>query len=202
MDRDREGNDGAGKKGFSVVDRRALAEDDGESSDTQTSADKPSYVRQLERALEDRDRKLREIASTHQSSLADLEEARIRIRREVYRELEQSRRSMIVEFLDVMDNLDRAIEAAGQTRDLDVLMEGVALVRDLFVSKLEGLGVSRVETLGSRFDPAVHEALTMVPVEDPSIDGTVVGVIRDGYVIGDEVLRPAAVAVGKSPTST
>ena len=186
-----------------MVDRRAarLDEDEGDAR-AESRGDKPSYVRQLERALEDRDRKLREIASAHESSLDDLEQARARIRREVSRELELGRRSMIVDFLDVLDNLERALEAARQTEDRQTVVEGVTLVRDMFVAKLEGLGVARVEALGARFDPSVHEALTTVPVKDPSADGTVVGIIKEGYSIGDEVLRPAAVAVGKSPTTT
>jgi molecular chaperone GrpE len=80
-----------------------------------------------------------------------------------------------------------------------LLLQGVAMVRDLFVSKLEGLGVARVEALGTRFDPRRHEALTVVPVEDPGSDGEVVSVIREGYRIGDDILRPAAVAVAQGP---
>ena len=50
---------------------------------------------------------------------------------------------------------------------------------------------------GERFDPQRHEAIALVPVTDPAQDGQVIDVMREGYLIGDEVLRPAAVAVGK-----
>jgi molecular chaperone GrpE len=75
------------------------------------------------------------------------------------------------------------------------------MVRQQFLAKLEGFGVKRIEALGVDFDPALHEAVTTVPADDDSVDGRVVGVIAPGYRIGDEILRPALVAVGKAPDS-
>jgi molecular chaperone GrpE len=74
-------------------------------------------------------------------------------------------------------------------------------VRRQFLGKLEGMGVRRIEADGQPFDPALHEAVTAVPVSDADRDGQVVGVIRQGYRINDEVLRPAAVAVAKAVES-
>ncbi|MEO7273706.1 MAG: nucleotide exchange factor GrpE, partial [Vicinamibacterales bacterium] len=76
-------------------------------------------------------------------------------------------------------------------------VQGIEMVRRQFIAKLEGLGVSRVDAIGQPFDPQVHEAVTMVPAVSPDQDGVVMGVIRHGYRIGDDVLRPASVAVGK-----
>jgi molecular chaperone GrpE len=192
-------------KGFKVVDRRFWArEDDGEVDDEPSAreiegapASFEAQVDDLTRQLADKDLQLREILTAHQESLADLDGARQRIRREVGKEAEHNRRSFLVEFLDVIDNLDRALESAESTRDPDALIQGVSMVRDLFVSKLGTFGVTRLEALGHRFDPARHEAITVVPVDDSNQDGRVVGVIREGYAIGDEVLRPAGVAVAR-----
>jgi molecular chaperone GrpE len=74
----------------------------------------------------------------------------------------------------------------------------VELVHRQFLSKLEGLGVRRIEADGAEFDPLVHEAISTVPAASPNQDGRIVGVVRHGYTIGDDVLRPAAVAVAKS----
>jgi molecular chaperone GrpE len=93
----------------------------------------------------------------------------------------------------VLDNLDRALAAAGDRAD-DPFVRGVSLVRQQFLATLEGLGVSRVEPEGHAFDPARHEAVTSVNAPGVA-PGTVVGVVRPGYLIGDEVLRPAQVAV-------
>jgi molecular chaperone GrpE len=71
-------------------------------------------------------------------------------------------------------------------------------VKRQFLAKLEGFGVTRIESAGQPFDPALHEAISAVPAASPDQDGLVVGVVRHGYRIGDEVLRPASVAVAKS----
>jgi molecular chaperone GrpE len=73
------------------------------------------------------------------------------------------------------------------------------MVQRQFVAKLEGLGVKRIDVAGASFDPAVHEAVSTVPAQSSDQDGRVVGVIRHGYTIGDDVLRPASVAVAKVP---
>ncbi len=183
--------------GFRVVDRRHWV--DGTDPEAAASAgDKPSYVAELEARLADRERRLREIGEVHQGSLDDLDAARERVRREARRELEQHRRALLSDLLDVLDDLDRAMGAAAETRDPQVLLDGVQLIRQRILARLDQLGVSRLEALGQRFDPKRHEAMAMLPVDDPRADGTVVDVIREGYAIGKEVLRPAAVAVGQA----
>jgi molecular chaperone GrpE len=116
----------------------------------------------------------------------------------VAKDIERGRRDILSDMLEVGDNLDRAIDSARQGAAFDALMQGVEMVRRQFMSKLEGLGVSRIDVNGQAFDPTLHEAITTVPATTPDQDGMVVGVIRSGYRIGDEVLRPAAVAVAKA----
>ena len=96
-------------------------------------------------------------------------------------------------FLEVLDNLDRAIEAAPDKAD--PFVAGVSIVKQQFITTLEGMGVKRIDPLGQPFDPALHEAVSSVPVQPGAEPNTVVGVVRPGYLIGEEVLRPAAVAV-------
>jgi molecular chaperone GrpE len=71
-------------------------------------------------------------------------------------------------------------------------------VRQQFISTLEGLGVTRVDPLNQPFDPAKHEAVSTVPAPSPELDGHVIGVVRPGYVMGEDVLRPAQVAVART----
>jgi molecular chaperone GrpE len=72
------------------------------------------------------------------------------------------------------------------------------MVRRQFLSKLESFGVRRIEVDRQPFDPMKHEAVSTVPAAAPEDDGRVVGIVRNGYTIGDDVLRPASVAVGKA----
>ena len=158
---------------------------------------KPTYVEELEKTIADKDEQLRETISRYRDASNQFEEARLRFRREVAKEVERGKRAILVELLDVVDNLDRAIEAAGREAQAASLVQGVEMVRSQFLGKLDGFGVKRVEAAGQPFDPARHEAATMVPTSDPAQDGVVVGVVRHGYEISGEVLRPAVVAVAK-----
>ena len=72
------------------------------------------------------------------------------------------------------------------------------MVRDQFLARLDGFGVKRIVSEGQRFDPQLHEAVTMVPASGAIGDGHIAGVVRQGYLIRDEVLRPALVAVAKA----
>ena len=186
-------------KGFKVVDRRFSNLDESKiDDDKQETKQKPEYVAELERALADKEERLREIAASHESSAADFRSARDRIKRETLKDVERGRRSLIVDFLDIIDNLDRAIEATEHTGDLNTLLDGVKMVRDMFLGKLGALGIQRVDTLGHHFDPSIHKAVTMVRADDPSHDGQIVEVIQEGYSMGEDIIRPASVAVARS----
>jgi molecular chaperone GrpE len=185
-----------------VVDRRWWARDaDGETqASAQGSSLKPTYVEELERTVAEKDKQVQEYLSKYRQAAQEFEDARARMRKELARDAERNRREVLVSLLDVLDNLDRAVESARQagTSPDDPLLQGVDLVRRQFLAKLEGFGIRRIDTEGASFDPLLHEAVSAVPVDDASHEGRIVGVVRSGYRIGDEVLRPALVAVAKS----
>jgi molecular chaperone GrpE len=138
---------------------------------------------------------MQQFIAKYRSASDDFEQARARLRKEVTKDVERGRRSLIVSFLEVLDNLDRALAAAAGDRGADPFVQGVSLVRQQFLSTLEGLGVRRLEPVGQPFDPARHEAVSSVAASPDMPAGTVAGIVRPGYLIGDEVLRPAQVAV-------
>jgi molecular chaperone GrpE len=182
-----------------IVDRRWWAK--GTASDAgaeqENRSDKPAYVQELEQRLAAKDEELRATIARYREANAEFEQARARLRRDVAKEVERGKRAILADLLDVLDNLDRALAAACESSAAGPLLQGVELVRAQFLGKLESLGVRVVDASGQRFDPARHEAVTTVPVTDPAKDGLVVGVVRQGYAIGDDVLRPAVVAVAK-----
>jgi molecular chaperone GrpE len=181
-----------------VVDRRWWANQDGEPAreDTRGSG-KPTFVEELERQIVEKDQQIQEYLTKYRGAAAEFEEARLRLRREISKDVERSRREILADLLDVVDNLDRAVESAAQGGSREALVQGIEMVRRLFVAKLEGFGVKRIEADQQTFDPALHEAISSVRADSPEQDGLVVGTVRAGYRIGDEVLRPAAVAVAK-----
>ena len=185
-----------------VVDRRWWAR--GEAAEPDDSgARKPTYIEELEQRLNDITAQLQSVKNDHRRSLEEFEQVKGRLRRDVARDVERAKRAVLTELLDVLDNLDRALTAArdpSRTPASDAaesVVRGVELVRDQFLDKLHGFGVSRVATLGQPFDARRHEAVSTAPVDDPSRDGLVVGVVTEGYAVGDDVLRPASVIVGK-----
>jgi molecular chaperone GrpE len=182
--------------GIQVVDRRWWARGEhaaGPAADE--SSEKPTYVQELEARMAAKDEELRATLARYREANAEFEQARARMRRDVAKEIERGAKAVLADLLDVVDNLDRAIESARTASADPALLQGVEMVRAQFVATLGGHGVRPLDAAGHRFDPSCHEAATTVPVTDPAQDGIVVGVIRQGYAIRDEVLRPAIVAV-------
>ncbi len=178
-----------------VTDRRWWArgeESAGESGEAPRL--KPTYIEELEERLAAKDAELQQILAKYRSAAEEFDQARVRLRKEVTKDVERGRRALLVSFLEVLDNLDRALEAAGDRPD-DPLVKGVSLVQQQFVSVLEGLGIARIYPLGESFDPGRHEAVATSPAGDGVPPGQIVGVVRPGYLIGEDVLRPAMVAV-------
>ena len=179
-----------------VVDRRWWARGEDAPAAGNASSLKPSYVEELEQKLADAEKRAQEYLGKYRQASQEFDDARARMRKELAKDAERSRRDVLASLLEVVDNLDRAI-AAARTADGDPLLQGVELVRQQFLAKLESFGVTRIESEGAAFDPRLHEAVTTVPAADPSTDGRIVGVIAHGYRIGDDVLRAALVAVGQ-----
>ena len=177
-----------------VNDRRWWARQGASTASAETPSLKPTYVEELEARLAARETEFQELLGKYRAAADEFEQARARLRKELQKDVERSRRSLLASFLEVLDNLDRALDAGRQRGD-DPFVQGVALVRQQFLQTLEGLGVTRVDPLGQPFDPARHEAVTTLPAADGVSAGSIVGVVKPGYLIGDEVLRPAMVAV-------
>lgn len=183
-----------------VVDRRWWANQGSSEEpreDTRGSG-KPTYVEQLEQQIAEKDKQVQEYLGKYRQAATEFEDARLRLRREISKDIERGRREILSDLLEVVDNLDRAIDSARAGASPDALAQGVEMVRRQFLAKLDSFGVKPIEAAGQRFDPSVHEAITTVPAESPEQDGLVVGTVRTGYRIGEDVLRPASVAVAKA----
>jgi molecular chaperone GrpE len=122
---------------------------------------------------------------------ADFENYRKRVARDQEGLVARAHERLVKELLPVLDDLERAIEAAEEHEEAK-LEEGVKLVHSQLEQLLEREGLAPVETAG-KFDPNVHEALLTQPSE--SEEGSVVEVLQKGYRLGDRVLRPARVVV-------
>jgi molecular chaperone GrpE len=136
--------------------------------------------------------KLAELEDRWLRAVAELDNLRKRVARDMDRQRIDDRTRVAAEWLPVVDNLELALKHAGA--DPDAVIEGVRAVRDQAVGVLTRLGFPRRDDVGTRFDPARHEAVSTVAV--PDVDaGTVVEVVRPGYGDGPLQLRPASVVV-------
>jgi molecular chaperone GrpE len=144
----------------------------------------------LQEAEAQRDEYLRDL----QRVAADFDNFRKRSAREYEALAGRASERLVKELLPVLDDLERALEAA-EEHDEAKAIEGVRLVQQALRQSLEREGLAEIEAEG-KFDPHVHEALLAQPAEDAE-HGDVLEVLQKGYRLGDRVLRPARVIVAE-----
>ncbi len=133
---------------------------------------------------------------------AELENFRKRMQRESESQLKYANLPLIREMLSVVDNLNRATEAAAvDGADKSSLEEGVRMVAAQFTSVLEKFGCVMIKSLGEEFDPNFHEALGQMP-SDEYAAGMVAHEVTLGYRLHDRVIRPSTVMVSTGPAET
>ncbi|MFT3694134.1 MAG: nucleotide exchange factor GrpE [Kofleriaceae bacterium] len=130
-------------------------------------------------------------------ALRELEAAKARVERDARTVCDDTKKKLVSELLPVLDNLDRTIAAARDNGDAQAVIDGVTMVRTQLENVLRGYGVERIDALALPFDPALHEAVTTLPVLTQDAHNLVVDQIAPGYRYGGGLLRPAQVVVGK-----
>jgi len=128
--------------------------------------------------------------------LAEFDNFRKRSTREGFEARTKGQCDLLTDFLPVLDNLERALDAAEHHEEGKVL-GGVRMTRDMFVDLLTRIGVQEIAGVGAQFDPQVHDAMLVQPSDQE--EGTVTNVLERGYCQGDRVLRPARVVVSAGP---
>jgi len=153
-------------------------------------AEKPDSIEALREELEAaKDRALR--------SQAELENYRKRAVREMQDLHRYANLPLMRDLLPVLDNIDRAIEAAEKTHDTASLLDGVKMVARQFADVFEKHHCTEIEALDQPFDPHLHEAISQQPSDDHP-PGTVVMVTQPGFQLHDRVVRPSQVIVSKA----
>ncbi len=136
-----------------------------------------------------------------QRTRADFENYQKRIRRDLEEERRYALAPLARQLLPVLDNLQRALDAARQQGEKGPLAQGVTLVLGQFLDVLRRFGVTPIDAQGQPFDPALHEAVMQQPRADAA-PGTVVQVLEPGYRFHDRILRPARVVVAAPSSSS
>jgi len=162
---------------------------------------KPSYVEELEARARAAEQKAADVQARFEQVRAELrretDELRQRLARAADERAARDKASFLTTLLPVMDNLSRALEAAESGGTLESLLDGLRGTISGFESALAAAGAEPVEALGQPFDPELHEAVDVAEVE-PARDGRVTAVYSRGYRLGNQLLRPARVQVGRA----
>jgi molecular chaperone GrpE len=206
-----------GEAQVKVTDRRRFTQE-GEPVDAGAAGEAPAggpvpgdeggASRERERAA-DQDRKVAEQAAridelsrAYAALLDDNKAFRQRMEREKARVIEAERAKVAQALLEAADDLERALAAVSSGVDgggdaLRALVDGVRLSLGALQKRIADIGAERIAVAGQPFDPHVAEAVDTVAVSSAEQDGVVVQEVRAGYRIGDKVLRPARVRVGR-----
>ena len=129
---------------------------------------------------------------------AEMQNLRNRTSREIADERRYAALPILRDLLPVVDNIDRAIEAAEKAGEAENLLEGFRLVRQQLMTTLQTHGATPIEALGQPFDPNFHQAILHQPSADAPAN-TVTMVTQQGYTLNDRVVRPSHVIVSSGP---
>lgn len=182
---------------FQVVDKRHFVDLDNidKESVPEEKPRYPSYVEELMARMAETERRFEEKKKQIDEEIS---RTRARLEADYSRKLEQEKQKIVLPFLEVLDNLYRAIDAGSQGGTVEHLLEGIRMTANLFRSKLEAMGVEAIQALNQPFNPNLQEAVGTVAIDDPSRDGTVVEEVQTGYCMNGQLLRPARVRVGQA----
>tara|TARA_Y100000385_G_scaffold46871_1_gene43521 strand:- start:1333 stop:1923 length:591 start_codon:yes stop_codon:yes gene_type:complete len=174
----------------------AVSGDAATLGEAQEETDSGSAEHTAERDLE------AELAAAQDAALRAQADA-MNMQRRSEQEIEKARKFALERFcgdlLSVVDNLERALESAGDDQGIASLLEGIELTRKGLMDVLVKYGVESVDPMGEPFDPETAQAMSMV--EQPDAEpNSVIGVMQKGYTLNGRLLRPAMVMVAKAPS--
>lgn len=160
------------------------------------AADEPMDAEQLAKELA---AAVAEVESLKDQMLRTHAEAQ-NVRRRAEQDVEKAHKFGVEKFanemLPIVDSLERAIEAFGDDEALQSMREGVEMTMKMFLSGLEKFKMEQVNPLGETFDPALHQAMSMVDAPDAE-PNSVIAVMQKGYTLHGRLVRPAMVVVAK-----
>src|ERR1041384_547051 len=188
-----------------VTDRRRInLDDDGAERVTAEPEQpnlKPTYVEELEARTKAAERQVQEVQSRfdqlRQQLQRETDETRQRLNRAADERANAEKAKFIGALLPVMDDLNRALSAVSENAPRDAVLTGIRSIATGFQSALTNAGVEPIESVGEPFNPALHEAVD-TEITGADMDGKVIAEYSRGFRMGDRLLRPARVKVGRA----
>lgn len=187
-----------------VTDRRRIQLDDEADDNRGTNVEapnlKPSYVEELEARTKAAEQKTLEVQSRfdqlRKQLQSETDETRQRLNRAADERAQREKAEFIAGLLPVLDNLQRATDAAEEGSSPEVIATGIRQTASSFENALAAAGVEPINAVGEMFDPELHDAVETAEGA-PEDEGKVIAQYTRGYKIGERLLRPARVKVGR-----
>ena len=175
-----------------MTDRETPVEQE-QTSETHAPDAEPLQARiaELEQAYEEQ-------KNLYLRTLADFQNYRRRQNEEMERQRIRVLETLLEDLLPILDNFERALQAAEATRELEPLLEGVKMTDRQIKALLARFDIHPIEAVGKPFDPNLHEAIQRVESEEYE-DGTIIDEVERGYRMGERVIRPSKVIVARRP---
>jgi len=170
---------------------------DGEESAEQIEQEEMNEIDSLTQQLAQEKEKLEKEKKEYMFLMAEFDNFRKRTVKEKSEIIKNASETVLKGLLPIVDDFERGLAAIKESEDADAVKEGMTLIYNKLVKFLEQNQVKAIDSNGQTFDPELHEAIAMVPVEDESLKGKVIDTPTKGYTINDKVLRYAKVAVGQ-----
>ncbi len=181
---------------FDSLSSGALPGVDAAEDDARSNGERRAQT-SLSDQLEESRAQTQEQKNLYMRALADYDNYRKRVERDIQDLSERGRRDLLKRILPVLDNLARAEEYRKAGAPVEKIIDGVMQTSKQLLAALEAEKVRPIEVVGKPFDPSIAEAVATQPAADGVEDNTVVAEAAKGYYMGDDVLRPAQVVVAK-----
>ena len=162
---------------------------------------KPKYVEELEARTQAAEKQVQDVQARfdqlRQQLQRETDETRQRLNRSADERAANEKAKFIADFLPVLDNLQRAVNAVSDNAPREAVLEGIRSIATSVQNALTNAGVEPIAAVGEAFDPEFHEAVDTDDA-DPEMDGIVISEYSRGFRMGDRLLRPARVKVGRA----
>lgn len=180
-----------------------MQEEAGSEDVTNTQENRPDNITQEsnggrnEEEIEELQKQVGELKDKYLRLVADFDNFRKRTARERLELIQTASKDVITDLLTVLDDSERAEKQLQSSEDVASIREGVTLVFNKLRNSLLGKGLKAMQSVGSDFNPELHEAITEIPAPNDEMKGKVIDEVQRGYYLNDKIIRHAKVVVGK-----
>lgn len=188
-----EDNELKNKKANTEETTAETAQEQSDAPEKEEMTDEEKLQNELETTKESLEKEKKE----YMFLLAEFDNFRKRTLKEKAELIKNAGENAMKELLPVVDDFERAMQAAEESSDIDSIKEGIILIYNKFMKYLEKNGVTPINSTDADFNTEFHEAVTTFPTDDESKKGKVIDTVQKGYMMHDKVLRHSKVVVGQ-----